>query len=199
MRILLLFYVVIFLSSWAVRPAELPERNYQQTNNPSVFYIWSYNGRCTAFAVEKNTLATAAHCTGGLKQVAVEMGDTTVIADVVYEGQPMSDNDLALLSISVDVKPFEIGEAQDGDGCFTVGYAGTSIQQTMPCFVEDAEGLWGMELLGQVRRGDSGGPVLGPDNTVIGVVYALSAERTGWAVPSYRILEALQLLPQSRH
>ena len=139
----------------------------------------------TAFAVAPGLLVGAAHVVSGATTVEIEWltpGSTepsTHPADIVgYE----EASDLSLLRIDAEVPPLVIGQAQLGATGAVLGFSASSEFLVSPARIEhyvSASGLWGSGtarsvyvLAADVRKGQSGGPLLDRNGSVVGVAFA---------------------------
>lgn len=136
----------------------------------------------TAWGVDKGYLATAAHVIEGGKRIDVYRdGERIGEAKVVVADQA---NDLAILSFTqrpagkLKVLPLSSGPATLGRSVFTLGYPapevlGQAVKMTSGQ-INSTSGLQDDTRMLQIsiplQGGNSGGPVLGWDGSVIGVV-----------------------------
>jgi S1-C subfamily serine protease len=136
----------------------------------------------TAWGVDKGYLATAAHVVEGGKRIDVYRdGEKIGEAKVVVADQA---NDLAILSFTkhppgkLKVLPLSSGPATLGRSVFTLGYPapevlGQAVKMTSGQ-VNSTTGMQNdtrmLQISIPVQSGNSGGPVLGWDGAVIGVV-----------------------------
>lgn len=136
----------------------------------------------TAWGVDKGYLATAAHVVEGGKRIEVYRDGEKVGEAKVVVADPA--NDLAILSFTkppagkLKVLPLAAGPATLGRSVFTLGYPapevlGQAVKMTSGQ-VNSTTGLQDDTRMLQVsipiQGGNSGGPVLGWDGSVIGVV-----------------------------
>lgn len=139
----------------------------------------------TAFAVAPGLLVGAAHVVAGAPSVEIEWSTSEStepsrhLVDVVgYE----EDSDLALFRTESGVPPLSIDQAQLGTNGAVLGFERSSEFVVSPARIEhyvSASGLWGQEttrsvyvLAVDIRKGQSGGPLIDQDGSVVGVVFA---------------------------
>jgi hypothetical protein len=161
-------------------------------------------GRCTAFVVDAHVIASAAHCVKSETRYIVTYEDgRQAEAVLIKAGEPGTETDWALFYTNTyDIKPLEfpLEPPQWPVMCTSVGYGGdaASVQKTLPCmtlgtdkdpFIPEA-----MIIVGEVDYGDSGGPLLGYNNTILGIVFALDRidSQRGYAVPYWILQKAIQ-------
>jgi S1-C subfamily serine protease len=114
--------------------------------------------------------------------------------------------DLAVLSVAdFTERPLLTGDVQLGDATAHrwsreagVGDQAVEVTKRLAITIDDIYGEQsvqrsGIEIAGDVQVGDSGGPVVTPDGTVIGIVYARSRTRanTGFATDATEIERVL--------
>jgi len=139
----------------------------------------------TAFAVAPGLLVGAAHVVAGVPSVEIEWftGESaeprSYPVDVVgYE----EDSDLALLRTQAGVPSLSIDQAQLNTDGAVLGFDASSEFLVSPARIEhfvSASGLWGPQtsrnvyvLAADVRKGQSGGPLIDADGSVVGVAFA---------------------------
>jgi S1-C subfamily serine protease len=169
---------------------------------PSILKITGVAESCrrriegTGFVYAPERLLTNAHVVAGVEQPQVEVGDRTLDARVVTFD---SSRDLAVLAVpGLGLGALELtGRAEAGTDAIVVGYP-----QGGP-FRADAARIRGVQdargpdiyqratvvreiyaLRGLVQPGNSGGPLLGTDGRVLGVIFAAAADdpQTGYAL-----------------
>lgn len=156
----------------------------------------------TGFVVGPNLVATNAHVVAGIRNPYVEDGNGSHSSSVMWFDP---DLDFAVLRVSnlaggslvVGDQKVAIGTpaavlGYPGGGDFTAGPAAVSNQ-----FDASGRDIYNQgntlrsvyELQATVRPGNSGGPLIGKDGTVIGVVFAESTDyaHTGYALTSDQI------------
>ena len=156
----------------------------------------------SGFVVGPNLVATNAHVVAGIRHPYVSDGNGTHSSSVIWFDP---DLDFAVLRVSnlagnslvVDDQKVSVGTpaavlGYPGGGDFTAGPAAVSNQ-----FDASGRDIYNQgntlrsvyELRATVRPGNSGGPLINKDGTVIGVVFAESTDyaHTGYALTSDQI------------
>lgn len=143
----------------------------------------------TGFVVAPGMVATNAHVVAGSASVSVETASGSLPAEVVeYD----SSVDLAVLKVEgLDAAPltFATQPAKTGDDAAAVGYPLDGPFTVSPIRVRAQTALRGPDiysqatvtrevytLRGSVRPGNSGGPLLSPDGTVLGVIFGAAID-----------------------
>jgi S1-C subfamily serine protease len=151
----------------------------------------------SGFVYAPEHVMTNAHVVAGTTSITVEdqkgRHRGTV---VVYD----SDKDLAVVyvpGLSVRALPFASGPARSGDDAIVLGYPLDGPFDAQPARIRDEGPIRGPNiyesrtvtrdiytLRGWIRNGNSGGPVVATDGTVLGVVFAAAADdsQTGFAL-----------------
>ncbi|RJN32570.1 MarP family serine protease [Nesterenkonia natronophila] len=148
-------------------------------------------------AVSPNRVMTNAHVVAGVSEPSVEMPDGQVATARVVHFDP--GKDLALLAVdTLNAQPAEVGDAMDPNAeGFVMGYpsggpfaAGPAVVQARD--VSQVNNIYGAsaadleiyQLNADVRRGNSGGPLVDQDGNVAGIVFAraLEGNAVGFAV-----------------
>ena len=150
----------------------------------------------SGFVVSNDRVITNAHVVAGATSVLVRTGTTTTRANLVTFDP---ERDLAILSVaSLEVPPLSFGNSlQPGASAYAAGFPGNGPFTISPMRVRaqlDARGtdIYQTEtvdrsiysLRGTIRPGNSGGPLLDQNGSVVGVVFArsLSDKDTGYAL-----------------
>lgn len=129
---------------------------------------------CTGSIIGENLILTAAHCVQPGEFFAKINGKLEVVKRVLFNGKSASVTDVALLEVHTQgIKPLPLsdGKTEYPQMCFFIGFAGTEDRKIMPCAMLFRNSQDGAVGYGQARGGDSGGPVLGQDGAVIGIVW----------------------------
>ncbi|WP_166429999.1 MarP family serine protease [Nesterenkonia sphaerica] len=148
-------------------------------------------------AISPHRVVTNAHVVGGVSEPSVEMPDGQIATARVVHFDP--GKDLALLAVdTLEAPPAEVGEAMAPNAHgFVMGYpsggpftAGPAVVQARE--VSQVNNIYGAsptemeiyQLNADVRRGNSGGPLVNQDGTVAGIVFAraLEGDSVGFAV-----------------
>lgn len=161
-----------------------------------------YRGSGTAFLVGPNTAVTAAHVVEDAASISLRLGSEVFAGTTVGVD---TKNDLALLQI--DGFPsghvFDVSSDQVGTGTAiaALGYPfgepigitpGVITADGLTVQVTDTTSLTGAFRLDSVLSpGNSGGPVVTPDGTVVGVVDAKDETGNGYAVGRDTLVQVL--------
>lgn len=150
----------------------------------------------TGWVYQKGLVVTNAHVVAGAKSVRVRAGNNSLSARVVaFDAQ----RDLAVLSVDgLKAAPLQMGrELEHGESAIVVGYPLGGPLRVDPARVREVlqargDDIYGRSqvqrevysLLATVQPGNSGGPLIAPDGTVSGVVFArsLDDQKTGYAL-----------------
>jgi len=160
----------------------------------------------SGWAVRPNLIVTNAHVVAGADdttvttQGGVELDATAVLYD--------PENDLALLRVDAQLPTLPMASGnREGSAAAVLGYPENGpytvtparVGETRQTISEDSYGRGPIDrtitaLGGDVRSGNSGGPLLGEDGKVVGVVFAAttSGPRGGFAVPVDDVQSALR-------
>ncbi len=159
----------------------------------------------TAFLVAPDLLATNAHVVAGIEVPVLSVGNEEVSSRVVAF-DPVSD--LAVLRIAQDLgEPLSLGEANVGSVVALVAFDDDArpverhltVQQLIRATGKDiydnpGTGRDALILEGSVARGNSGGPLVDGEGTVVGVVFANTrgGAGTSFAVQSGELLALIE-------
>jgi S1-C subfamily serine protease len=168
-----------------------------QAAQPSILKVRSVSAGCgqgatgTGFVIGPDRLLTNAHVVAGASQVVVELDEDALDGQleatvVVYD----PERDLAVLEVpGLDrtALSFSTVPASPGADAIAIGYPLGGPFTATPARVSDRIALRGPDMYqsqtvqrdvytvrGQVRPGNSGGPLLAPDGSVLGVVFGAS-------------------------
>lgn len=174
----------------------------------SVFKIRG-NNRCgegiegSGFLYSPGRLMTNAHVVAGVTKPLVKVGTRNVPATVVYYD---ADVDVAVLSVDIDgptVRFDKTGEA--GQSGAVLGFPNDGPFDAQPVRIRAEQRLRSPDiygrgtitrevfsLRGKIRPGNSGGPLVSRDGTVLGVVFAASVTdaKTGYALTADQVAGA---------
>ena len=160
----------------------------------------------TGFVVGSNLVATNAHVVAGIHHPYVEDGNGTHSSSVMWfdpnlDFAVLRVSNLAGHSLVVADKKVDVGTpaavlGYPGGGDFTAGPAAVSNQ-----FSASGRDIYNQgntlrdvyELQATIRPGNSGGPLINKDGTVIGVVFAESTDytHTGYALTSDQVKDEI--------
>ncbi len=161
----------------------------------------------TGFVIAPGKVMTNAHVVAGSDRAAVETDGGTLDASVVvYDSQ----RDLAVLDVpDLDAAPlkFAAAPAEAGSSAIVAGYPLDGPYTLTPARVRASIDLRGPNiysnstvtrgvytLRAQVRPGNSGGPLLAPDGTVLGVIFGAAIDETdvGFALTAEEVAPVVQ-------
>jgi S1-C subfamily serine protease len=163
----------------------------------------------SGWAVEPNVIVTNAHVLAGADDTTVttQNGIELEATPIYYEPR----EDLALLRIGSALPPLGItSERQVGEDGAVLGFpengpyslAPARIGETRATISEDSYGSGPVErtivaMSGNVRSGNSGGPLVNSRGKVVGTVFAATTSGTpgGFAIPAEQIPGALRRAP----
>jgi len=158
------------------------------------------NGSGFVYADER--VMTNAHVLAGVDRPSVQAEGEDYDATVVYIDEQV---DIAVLAVpGLPQVPLTLAtvERDSGDDAIIMGYPGGGDLQVGPARVRDLSEIRGpnfrgdgtvarqvYSLFGQVRSGNSGGPLLDTDGSVLGVVFASAIDdpSTGYALSAGQI------------
>lgn len=180
-------------------PASLTpaEREQVRVAAQSTFKVYGQADSCnrgiegSGFVVSRHHLMTNAHVVAGTDRVAVVVSGRQLAATVVLYD---SKRDVAILDVpGMDAPPlrFAPGPARSGDPAVVLGYPEDGPLDVRTARVRDRVQVSGADIYGNpgvrrevysirsvVRSGNSGGPLLAADGTVLGVVFATDLRST---------------------
>jgi S1-C subfamily serine protease len=162
----------------------------------------------SGFVYDDERVMTNAHVLAGVTEPVVTAEGKPYDATPVYVD---ADTDIAVLSVpGLPQVPlsFAGAPADTGDDSIVMGYPGGGGLYVGPARVRDRGEISGPDfrsthtvqrdvyaLFGQVRAGNSGGPLFAPDGSVLGVVFASAIDDpdTGYALTAAEVSTAAQV------
>ncbi|HEX6498825.1 MAG TPA: MarP family serine protease [Micromonosporaceae bacterium] len=151
----------------------------------------------SGFVYAPERVMTNAHVVAGTRSTVVEAdGVRRPGRVVVYD----PERDLAVIyvpGLSAPVMPFARGTAASGTDAIVLGYPGDGPYNAQSARIRDVREIRGPDIYdaqqvsrqiytikGLVRSGNSGGPLIGTDGAVLGVIFAAAADDpdTGFAI-----------------
>lgn len=156
----------------------------------------------TGFVVAPERVMTNAHVVAGTSEVVVQSANGPLPASVVLFDP---ETDIAVLDVPGLRAPalaFTAVPAHSGDDAVVLGYPGGGPFTASPARIRDTINLNGPDIhhsatvtrevytiRGQVRSGNSGGPLVGTDGKVLGVVFGAAADDsdTGFALTAAEV------------
>lgn len=169
----------------------------------SIFKIYGEAPSCSrgiegsGFVVAPHRIVTNAHVVAGTSQVGIQVGGATLPATVVLFDP---ERDVAVLDVPrLIANPLRLSAhpASRGDSAVVIGYPEDGPFKAVSARVRTRATITGNDIYGRatvrrevysvraiVRSGNSGGPLLGSDGSVLGVVFAtaLDSSDTGYVL-----------------
>ncbi len=164
----------------------------------------------SGFVFAKQLVATNAHVVAGVASPKIQSGDKTYNTTVVVFDPA---NDLAILRVpGLDVPVLDVDRAYQAvkSPVFALGYPAGGDYKLSPGVILDRFDALGQDIYGKNRvvrevyslqttivRGNSGGPVIDANGTVVGVVFATSTayNNVGYALTIKQIYPVLSSAP----
>ena len=150
------------------------QSNEQNLSQPMVVSIKSKDFGCgTGFFVKENLIATNIHCVAGATSVSAKLLESNI--EYVVEGVAAYDalNDLVILKIEGESKPFPIGNSdsvEKGELVKAIGCPTWKVYVTTDGVFHSTlnKGQW-LQTTTKIGDGYSGGPLLNSEGQVIGI------------------------------
>nr|WP_246211288.1 MarP family serine protease [Phytoactinopolyspora alkaliphila] len=167
----------------------------------------------TAFVIAPERVMTNAHVVAGVSEPVITFPDGDPLAAQVVLFDP--DTDVAVLAVpDLPLSALELAEDDPGQGddAVAVGFPGGNPLTATAVRVRGQYELLGHDIYGQgqvnrevvglrgrVRPGNSGGPVVSPDGTVYGVIFAasLTDPDTGYALALSEVEDLITQAPEA--
>lgn len=164
----------------------------------------------TGFVVAENRVMTNAHVVAGTDDVAIDMGIGDFDAEVVSFDPETDVAVLAVPDLDADAMTFNNDSAEPGDDVIALGYPMDGPYTASPGRVRDRMMLNGPDIYddksverdvytvrGDVRSGNSGGPLIDPNGDVVGVVFGAAVDNpdTGFALTADEVAEEAEAAP----
>lgn len=164
----------------------------------------------TGFVVAPNRVMTNAHVVAGTDDVSIEIGPGRFDAEVVHYDP---DTDLAVLSVpdlTADVLSFSTAPVSPGEDVIALGYPLDGPYTASPGRIRQQITLRGPDIYdertvsrevytvrGKVQSGNSGGPLIDPQGTVVGVVFGAAVDDpdTGFVLTSAEVADEVAAAP----
>jgi S1-C subfamily serine protease len=170
----------------------------------------------TGFVIGEERVMTNAHVVAGTDEVSVEVpgrgGATTRSARVVYYDEAVDVAVLAVPGLTARPLPFNDAGARSGDNAVALGYPLDGPFSSSPAKIRQRIQLRGPNIYesetvtrdvytirGNVRSGNSGGPLVNPSGQVIGVVFGAAVDQsdTGFVLTADQVRGALEASPRA--
>jgi S1-C subfamily serine protease len=187
-----------------------------QRVHPSVLKIHAKAPSCeralegTGFVIAPQRVMTNAHVIAGANEVSVESGDKTLRARVVHYDP---ETDIAVLAVSGLTAPalrFSDKDGTSGQDSIVLGYPLDGPYTAAPSRIRDRIPLSGPDiyesrtvtrdvftLRATVKSGNSGGPLVDTDGSVLGVVFGAAVDNsdTGFALTGHEVRDEVNQAP----
>jgi S1-C subfamily serine protease len=184
--------------------------------HPSVVKIHAKAPSCekalegTGFVIAPQRVMTNAHVVAGTDEVTVESGSKQLRARVVHYD---SDTDIAVLAVNGLTAPplqFAGPAGKSGQDSIVLGYPLDGPYTAAPSRIRDRIQLKGPDIYGShtvtrdvftlrafVKSGNSGGPLVDVDGSVLGVVFGAAVDNsdTGFALTADEVRDEVQQAP----
>lgn len=179
-------------------PSSLPPAVRQRVGNAedSIVKIYSRAPECgrgiegSGFVYAPHRVLTNAHVVAGAREVELEQPDGRSLPATVVLYDP--ERDVAVLSVpdlNADVLRFSPTDAKTGNPALVVGYPENGPYTVRSARIRAKQTAGGTDIYGHnnvrrsiysiraiVRAGNSGGPLLAYDGTVLGMVFATASD-----------------------
>ncbi len=161
----------------------------------------------SGFVFADDRVMTNAHVLAGIDDPVVLAEGREYDATPVYVDEALDVAVLAVPGLPQQALTFTPTPAETGDDAIIMGYPGGGPLYVGPARVRERGDISGPDfrnsttvvrdvyaLYGQVRSGNSGGPLFAPDGSVLGVVFASAIDdpTTGYALTGPQVAEAAQ-------
>lgn len=182
---------------------------------PSILKVRAVSESCsrrmegTGFVIGPHKILTNAHVVAGAARAGVEVGDDVLTGSVVVYDP---DLDIAVLDVpelstGIPALTFASTPASAGDDAVVAGYPLDGPYTLSPARVRTTIDLRGPNIYSsstvtrevytiraQVRPGNSGGPLLAADGSVLGVIFggAIDSEDVGFALTAAQVADVVQ-------
>lgn len=194
-------------------PTEQIETNELENASSSVVQILGAAEKCgyistgSGFVAEQGLVVTNSHVLSGVSSPTVQDARGRTYPGVVVYNDPVQD--LAFISVQqLPLNPLTIGteNAASGDTVTFMGYPKGGPFSAKPATVQGVGNIQTVDsetgkpnpnrqvyqIAADVQHGNSGGPILTSDGTVVGVVFAKATEgQTGYAITANTLQQAL--------
>lgn len=185
----------------------------------SVIKIIGRAGSCdrviegSGFVIAPERVMTNAHVVAGVSEPVVTFPNSEPMAARVVLFDP--DSDVAVLAVpGLTLPPLTVadGEVEGGTDAAIIGYPNNGPLQTEPVRVRGGHQLLGRDIYGEaqvtrdvlslrgdIQPGNSGGPLISGDGTVLGVVFAasLTDPDTGYALARDEVDDLIAEAPEA--
>lgn len=165
----------------------------------------------SGFVIASELVITNAHVVAGVPDPVIDLADADPLAARVVLFDP--ETDIAVLAVpGLTHAPLAFAEEGPADGAdaAVAGYPNNGPLDVEPARVRSEQRLLGRDIYGEdqvtrevvsmrgnIRPGNSGGPLISPDGAVLGLIFAssLTDPDTGYALALSEVRETLDELP----
>ncbi|AZA10178.1 MarP family serine protease [Corynebacterium pseudopelargi] len=179
---------------------------------PSVIHVLGESQRCartlmgSGFAVDNQHVITNAHVVAGTQTVSLDTVLGLKEAQVVYYNPEMDIAVLATEELDVPALQWAPEPAQTGDDAIVLGFPQSGPYTASPARINDRITISGPNIYaggrvereaytvrGNIRQGNSGGPLVDANGNVLGVVFGASVDSSdiGYALTARQVQEAI--------
>lgn len=175
---------------------------------PSVVHVMGDAESCrrrlmgSGFVIEDGYVLTNAHVVAGTERVALDTAVGVKPAEVVLYDP---DTDIAVLradNLGLPAVRWAAGELEQGDDAVVMGFPKSGPFEAEPARVRGRLTIAGPDIYttgrvereaytirGNIRQGNSGGPLLTPDGAVAGMIFgaSLDTSETGYALTAHQV------------
>ncbi|AZA12286.1 MarP family serine protease [Corynebacterium gerontici] len=191
---------------------QVKDEALMQRLRPSVIHVLGESQSCarrlmgSGFAVDDQHVITNAHVVAGTQTVSLDTVLGLKEAQVVYYNPEL---DIAVLSTqSLDVPPLQWAPqpAHTGDDAIVLGFPQSGPYTASPARINDRITISGPNIYadgrvereaytvrGNIRQGNSGGPLVNANGDVLGVVFGASVDSSdiGYALTAQQVQDAI--------
>ncbi len=197
----------------AVRDVEAPRINVENTAlveqiRPSVTYVMGDAEVCrrrlmgSGFVTAPDYVLTNAHVVAGTQEVRLDTVLGVRDAEVVYYNPEI---DIAVLhspGLDLPVLPWAAEVAGSGEDAVVMGFPGSGPFDASPARIRDSITIAGPDIYatgrvereayiirGDIRQGNSGGPLLNTEGDALGLIFGASVDQTdtGYAITAAEV------------
>jgi S1-C subfamily serine protease len=156
----------------------------------------------SGFVYAPEHVLTNAHVVAGISQpeIQVRASQPLFAATVVYFDPKVDIAVLYVPGLDAPELPFAEDSASSGDDAIVAGFPEGGPYDSVPARIRDSITARGDDIYGKsgvkrevysfrgnVKQGNSGGPLLTPNGEVLGMVFASGDDRTGYALTSQQL------------
>lgn len=184
---------------------------------PAVVHVMGESQQCSrrlmgsGFAVDDNHVVTNAHVVAGTNSVRLDTVAGVQDAVVVYYNPSLDIAVLRSEHLGLSTLAWATEDARSGDDAIVMGFPQSGPFEAAPARVADKFSIAGPNIYatgrveresysvrGNIRQGNSGGPLVNTNGEVLGVVFGASVDKTdiGYALTAREVTSAIGDLTQ---